>query len=129
MKKRTVNPWRWQDERSYSQAVEVSNVTSTLYVSGQTAIDAMGVSSDADMETQLKESLKNLEEVVVEAGYECSNIVRIDLYTTDQQELLPHFPIFQQWVDKHDIKTTLTFLEVKCLFETLKVELEVIVVK
>jgi len=60
MKTRIVNPWKWQNERSYVQAVEVTQAHGTLYVSGQTAIDANGKSSTADMETQLIESIKNL---------------------------------------------------------------------
>ncbi|HAL54883.1 MAG TPA: RidA family protein, partial [Sphingobacterium sp.] len=53
MQKRTINPWKWQEQRNYVQAVEVKDVSGTLYVSGQTAIDENGISSDADMRTQL----------------------------------------------------------------------------
>ncbi|MVN91167.1 RidA family protein [Mucilaginibacter aquatilis] len=129
MEKRVINPWTWQNERNYVQAVEVSNVQSTLYVSGQTAISADGISSDADMETQLTLALKSLEHVITEAGFECSNIVRLNIYTTATNELWPHFPIFQQWIVKHGTQQALTLLEVKSLFETLKVELEATVVK
>jgi len=47
MEKRVINPWTWQNERSYNQAVEVKNVTGTLYVSGQTAINDKGESSNS----------------------------------------------------------------------------------
>lgn len=129
MEKRIINPWQWQDARSYVQAVEVTNVEGTLYVSGQTAIDAEGQSSTADMKTQLTEAIQNLEQVVSEAGYACRNIVRLNIYTTSTEELWPHFDILQAWIAKHEIKQALTLLEVKSLFETLKVELEATVVK
>lgn len=129
MEKRIINPWKWQDERNYVQAVEVKNVTGTLYVSGQTAISAEGVSSTADMESQLVLALKNLEQVITTAGYEPKNIVRLNIYTTSTAELWPHFAIFQDWIAKHCIQQSLTLLEVKSLFETLKVELEATVVK
>jgi 2-iminobutanoate/2-iminopropanoate deaminase len=129
MEKRIVNPWQWQDKRSYVQAVEVKNVESTLYVSGQTAINANGVSSNEDMKTQLIQALQNLEHVISKAGYECKGIVRLNIYTTSTAELWPHFQIFQDWIAKHGIKQALTLLEVKSLFETLKVELEATVVK
>lgn len=129
MEKRIINPWKWQDERSYVQAVEVKNVESTLYVSGQTAISVDGISSNADMKTQLTEALANLEKVITEAGYEGKGIVRLNIYTTSTEELWPHFAIFQDWVAKHGVKPALTLLEVKSLFETLKVELEATVVK
>lgn len=129
MEKRIVNPWQWQDERSYVQAVEVKGVTVTLYVSGQAAVFPDGQSSTADMKTQLIQAIQNLEQVISEAGYECRNIVRLTIYSTSSAELWPHFPIVQEWIAKYDIKQALTFLEVKSLFETLTVELEATVVK
>ncbi len=129
MEKQISNPWKWQNERSYVQAVEVRKAEGTLYVSGQTAISADGKSSNADMKTQLTEAIKNLETVIDEAGYECKNIVRLNIYTTSNEELLLSFNVFQDWVAKHGMKQALTLLEVKSLFETLKVELEATVVK
>lgn len=129
MEKRIINPWKWQDERSYVQAVEVKNVEGTLYVSGQTAISADGISSNEDMKSQLIQALQNLEKVISEAGYECEGIVRLNIYTTATAELWPNFSIFQDWVARHNIKQAVTLLEVKSLFETLKVELEATVVK
>ncbi|MFD2035400.1 RidA family protein [Belliella marina] len=129
MVKREINPWTWQNERSYNQAVEVKNVTGTLYVSGQTAINDEGISSTADMKTQLELAIGNLERVVTEAGYDCTNIVRLNIYTTSTEDLWPHFNILQSWVEKHKMKQALTFLEVVRLFETLTVELEATVVK
>jgi len=129
MEKRVINPWKWQQERSYNQAVEVTNVKGTLYVSGQTAISDDGISSTADMKTQLELAIKNLERVITEAGYECKNIVRLNIYTTSTAALWPHFNILQEWIEKNKIKQALTFLEVVSLFETLTVELEATVVK
>ena len=129
MEKRAINPWEWQNQRSYVQAVEVKNPAGTLYVSGQTAISADGVSSNENMESQIKLALRNLEKVISEAGYECSGIVRLNIYTTASDELWPHFPIIQDWLARHNIKQATTLMEVKSLFETLKVELEATVVK
>ncbi|GAA3784685.1 RidA family protein [Flavobacterium ginsengiterrae] len=129
MEKRIINPWEWQNKRSYVQAVEVKNAQGTLYVSGQTAISADGISSNENMESQLNLAIKNLEQVITEAGYECQNIVRLNIYTTATHELWPHFSIIQDWVAKHNIKQATTLMEVKSLFETLKVELEATVVK
>ena len=49
MIKTAINPWQWQFERNYAQAIEVKNAQSTLYCSGQVAIDQNGISSNADM--------------------------------------------------------------------------------
>lgn len=129
MERRIINPWEWQNERSYVQAVEVVKPEATLYISGQTAIDAAGISSTGDMRSQLTDTIINLEKVIDEAGYACKNIVRLNIYTTSSDEFFASFDIFQDWVNKHGIKQTSTVLEVKSLFETLKVELEVTVVR
>jgi 2-iminobutanoate/2-iminopropanoate deaminase len=129
MEKRVINPWKWQNERSYVQAVEVKNVTSTLYVSGQTAISADGTSSNADMKTQLTLAIENLEQVITQANFECNGIVRLNIYTTNTAELWPNFSILQEWVAKHGIQQATTLMEVKSLYETLMVELEATVVK
>ncbi|WP_313266667.1 RidA family protein [Sphingobacterium sp.] len=129
MKKQTINPWTWQEARNYAQAVEVKNVTGTLYVSGQTAIDKLGVSSTANMRSQLADAIQNTEKVIQQAGYELENIVRLNIYTTSTAELFESFDVLQNWIIKNRIKQSSTVLEVKALFETLKVELEATVVK
>ncbi|SHL92904.1 RidA family protein [Myroides odoratimimus] len=129
MIKTAINPWQWQFERNYTQAIEVKNVQSTLYCSGQVAIDTNGVSSNADMKTQLLLTIENLEEVIKTADYSLEGIVRLNIYTTSTSELMQHFPILQEWLVKHKIKQATTVLEVKGLFENLTVELEATVVK
>jgi 2-iminobutanoate/2-iminopropanoate deaminase len=129
MEKKVINPWEWQNQRSYVQAVEVKHPESTLYISGQTAISADGVSSNADMKTQLVKAIQNLEQVISEAGYDPENIVRLNIYTTSTAELFSCFDVIQDWVAKHGIKQASTVLEVKSLFETLNVELEATLVK
>lgn len=129
MKKKAINPWKWQDDRSYVQAVEVQQAEGTLYCSGQAAVKADGRSSTEDMKAQLIEAIGNLETVINEAGYECKNIVRLNVYTTNTEELFTCFDVFQEWITKHGIKQASTLLEVKSLFETLKIELEATAVK
>ncbi|HSD08648.1 RidA family protein [Flavobacterium sp.] len=129
MEKRIINPWGWQDSRNYVQAVEVKNAESTLFVSGQTAINDEGISSDKDMRSQLVDTIKNLEKVILEANFELKNIVRLNIYTTSNSELFENFDIIQNWITKNEIKQSSTVLEVKSLFETLKVELEATIVK
>ena len=129
MEKRIINPWKWQDDRSYVQAVEIKHAESTLYCSGQAAVNADGESSTADMRSQLIQAIQNLEQVINEAGYECKNIVRLNVLTTSSEELFTCFDVFQNWITKHGIRQASTLFEVPGLFETLKVELEATVVK
>ncbi|WP_342089254.1 RidA family protein [Dyadobacter sp. OTU695] len=130
MEKRVINPWTWQDNLSYVQAVEVKDAASTLYVAGQAAVHADGASSNSDMRTQLGIAIQNLETVIGEAGYECGNIVRLTIYTTSSDEFIKNcFDIFQDFVKRHRMRQAVTLLQVVALYETLNVELEATVVR
>ena len=130
MEKRIINPWTWQDQLSYVQAVEVKDAAGTLYVAGQAAVHPDGTSSNADMRTQLGIAIQNLETVISEAGYQCSNIDRLTVYTTSSEEFINNcFDLFQQFVAKHGMKQAVTLLQVVALNETLNVELEATVVR
>lgn len=130
MEKRTIDPWAWGKNTNSAQAVEVKNVTGTLYCSGQVAIDANGVPSSADMRTQLIQTIANLEQLVSESGYECKNMVRLNVYTTSTQEFFTTcMDVYAPFLQKNEIQQATSLLEVKGLFATLTVELEATVVK
>lgn len=129
MEKKIINPWNWQEARNYVQAVEIKHANSTLYVSGQCAISDDGVSSTADMRTQIFHTIENLEKIIQSSGYEARHLVRLNIYTTDSTALFENFDVIQDWLTKNKVKQTSTVLEVKTLFETLKVELEATLVK
>ncbi|WP_343558917.1 RidA family protein [Sphingobacterium sp.] len=129
MDKKIINPWSWQDARNYVQAVEIKNANATLYISGQCAISEDGISSNADMRTQIFQTIENLEKVIQLSGYEAQHIVRLNIYTTDSTAFFENFDVIQDWLCKNKIQQTSTVLEVKSLFETLKVELEATLVK
>lgn len=130
MEKRSVDPWKWGEYTNSAQAVEVKNVESTLYCSGQVAIDTNGQPSAADMRTQLILTIKNLEELIQSAGYDCAGIVRLNIYTTSMQDFFSTCTdVYQEFLQKYSVKQATTLLEVKSLFATLTVELEATVVR
>ncbi len=130
MEKQSFDPWAWGKNTNSVQAVEVKNVTGTLYCSGQVAIDANGVPSNADMRSQLIQTITNLEQLIQESGYACSNIVRLNIYTTSTQEFfITCMDVYVPFIQKYGIQQSTTLLEVKGLFATLTVELEATVVK
>ncbi len=130
MEKRTIDPWKWGEQTNSTQAVEVKNITGTLYCSGQVAVDSNGVPSNADMRTQLIQTIQNLEQLISEAGYECKNIVRLNVYTTSSKDFFTTcMDVYVPFIQKYGIKQATTLLEVKGLFATLTVELEATVVK
>lgn len=130
MEKRTVDPWKWGQYTNSVQAVEIKKPTSTLYCSGQVALNAEGQPSAADMRSQMQQTIQNLEQLIREAGYECAGIVRLNVYTTSVNEFFSTcMDVYAPWLAQHGIKQATTLLEVKGLFATLTVELEATVVK
>src|SRR3989339_61635 len=59
---------------TYSQAIEVNG---TLYISGQIAIDPLsGKMIDGDVKAQTERVLKNIEAVLIAAGYTYKDVVK-----------------------------------------------------
>ena len=84
MERRIINPWTWQDQLGYVQANEVSGTQRTLFLAGQASVDEEGRPvHPEDMGAQLTQSIDNLETVLREAGAELSDVVRLNIYTTD----------------------------------------------
>lgn len=130
MEKQTVDPWKWGEYTNSVQAVDIKQAESTLYCSGQVAIDVNGQPSTADMRSQLIQTIQNLEQLINEAGYEPKNIVRLNIFTTSTTEFFTSCSdVFQDWIARHGIKQAMTLLEVKGLFATLTIELEATAVK
>lgn len=130
MEKQTFDPWVWGKGTNSVQAVEVKNPGGTLYCSGQVALDSNGVPSSADMRTQLTQTISNLEQLISESGYECKNIVRLNVYTTSTNDFFTTcMDVYVPFIQKHGIQQATTLLEINGLFATLTVELEATVVK
>lgn len=84
MDRRIVNPWTWQDEFGFVQAIEVTGVQRTLICSGQASQDANGAPIHVgDMIGQTKQALDNLETLLDQSGYTLADVVHITIYTTD----------------------------------------------
>jgi enamine deaminase RidA (YjgF/YER057c/UK114 family) len=82
--RRVINPWQWQDAYGFVQANEVSGVSKMLVCSGQGAVNADGEPQHAgDMRAQVALTMDNLETLLREAGFDWSNVVRLDYFTTD----------------------------------------------
>jgi len=81
---RAVNPWTWQDDFGFSQAVETKGAERVLLCAGQTSVDADGAPlHPGDMAAQTGQALENLEAVLKKAGMGLANVVRLNFYTTD----------------------------------------------
>jgi 2-iminobutanoate/2-iminopropanoate deaminase len=130
VQKTIINPWLWQQQLGYEQAVEVAHATHTLYCAGQTAIDAQGVPPETDMPAQLRAALSNVETVLAKAGYSWQHVVRINYYTTSIADFFQHYGEVVAHLNQHQCRATSTLLEVKALaMPSLQVEIEITAAK
>lgn len=68
----------------YSQAIEVNGL---VYTSGQLPIDpATGVFAEGGIKEQTRQSLKNLQAILVEAGSQLSNVVKTTVFLSDMND-------------------------------------------
>jgi enamine deaminase RidA (YjgF/YER057c/UK114 family) len=84
-----VNPWSWSLDYGFSQAELVEGPSRVLVLSGQGAVAADGTPQCAsDLPGQVSLSLDNIETVLREAGMTLSNVVRINVFTTDVDAMM-----------------------------------------
>ncbi|MEV5691803.1 RidA family protein [Micromonospora globbae] len=126
MQRSAVNPWTWSVELGYNQGEIVTGHTRTLYCAGQTAMSDDGKPQHAgDMAAQLALSLDNLEAVLGEADMSLTNLVRLNVYTTDVDQLFAHYGVLAARLGAAGVAPTTTMLGVTRLaIPTLMVELE-----
>lgn len=130
MDKRAVNPWSWQEQFGFEQAVETSGAERALFCAGQTSVDANGAPlHPGDMGAQVNQALENLEAVLREAGYEPANVVRLNIYTTDVDAFIQASEDITR-LNEADARFSSTLLGVSRLaFPELMVELEATAIK
>jgi enamine deaminase RidA (YjgF/YER057c/UK114 family) len=112
-----VNPWKWQDQFSFSQGIDVRGAERVLYCAGQTSVDAEGAPMHAgDMAAQIDQALSNLETVLRHAGLSLSNVVRLNYYTRDVAGFLEAAPTVARRFQAAGCQPASTLLGVASLF-------------
>lgn len=126
MQKREINPTDWLLAFNINQGIEVTGGERVLYLSGQTSNAADGAPMHAgDLIAQFNLAWSNLKEILAASNMDPTNIVRLNMYTTDidgfmaaAEELIPIMAV-------DGCKPVSTLLGVTKLFEPeLMVELE-----
>src|SRR3954469_6406506 len=93
MQRTSINPHSWTIGLGFDQAQLIERHQRLLVCSGQDAVDADGKPQHpGDMAGQLELALDNLEAIVAAADMTLANIVRLNAYTTDVDELFKLFP-------------------------------------
>ena len=109
----------------YSQAVQAGNL---LFVSGQIPIDpATGVFAGEDIVSQTRQSLKNVQAILEEAGYALTDVVKATVLLADMGDFAAMNGVYAEFF-KTDCPARAAFA-VKELPRGAKVEIEVIAAK
>jgi enamine deaminase RidA (YjgF/YER057c/UK114 family) len=88
----SINPVSWSLKLGFDQAELIEGHQRQLVCSGQDAVDADGNPQHPDdMAAQLALSLDNLEAILSAADMTLADVVRLNVYTTDFDELLKHW--------------------------------------
>jgi enamine deaminase RidA (YjgF/YER057c/UK114 family) len=121
-----VNPWPWSLQFGFNQAELVEGHRRTLFCAGQSSVDAEGTSQHpADMAGQLTLTLDNLETVLAGGGMSLADVVRMTIYTTDVDAILPHYGILAERLAGAGVMPAATLLGVARLaFPELMLEIE-----
>ena len=92
MKRTPINPSSWSINLGFDQGELVEGHKRVLFCSGQDAMDAEGNPQHPDdIAAQLDLALDNLEAVLANADMTLANVVRLNFFTTDVDELLKQF--------------------------------------
>jgi enamine deaminase RidA (YjgF/YER057c/UK114 family) len=88
-----INPWSWSTKLGFDQAELIAGHQRQLVCSGQDAVDADGnPQHPGDMAAQLELAVDNLEAVLANADMTLANVVRLNAYTIDVDELFKNWP-------------------------------------
>ena len=125
MDRTDVNPWEWSKAFGFSQAVEVRGAERILICSGQTGISEDGSPpSSSDMGDQVKRAFENLGTVLQTTGLSASDVVRVNYYTTDVDELIAVLgPLASEFFGENLPASTLLGVA-RLAYPQLKIEIE-----
>jgi|JI7StandDraft_1071085.scaffolds.fasta_scaffold214691_2 2-iminobutanoate/2-iminopropanoate deaminase len=104
-----INPSSMGGEpAAYSNGI-LSKAPSTLYVAGQIGIDAQGVAS-TDFETQTRQTWKNIEAILAEAGMTLQDIVKTTIYLVDRADYATFAKVRAEVLNGHKPASTLVYV-------------------
>jgi enamine deaminase RidA (YjgF/YER057c/UK114 family) len=117
MDRTSINPVSWSVGLGFDQAQLIKGHRRQLVCSGQDAVDAEGnAQHPGDMAAQLELSLDNLEAVLADADMTLADVVRLNVYTTDFDELVKNWPAVMDRFAKSDGRFVTSLLGVTRLF-------------
>ena len=126
MTRQLLQPIDWARPKGYANGVAVRG--QLVFVAGMIGWDAQGVFHSDDLVAQVRQALRNVVEVLAEAGAKPEHIVRMTWYLTDKQDYLTRGKeigaAFRELIGSFN--AAMTAVQVSALIEDrAKVEIEV----
>ncbi len=82
------NPWAWQNDWGFSQAWKITGQHETIYLAGQTGVDADGVFiHHDDFEGEVRLLFRNMQEVLADTGATFEDLVRLTVFIKDMSKI------------------------------------------
>ncbi len=104
-----INPEGMTQPTAYSHLVKYENL---MFIAGQVALDGQGnVVGEGDMAAQFRQVLENLKTVLASEGADFSDIVKINIYTTDVDGLLQQMAIRSEYFGDYAPASTLVQID------------------
>lgn len=113
MNRTPINPWPWSLQHGYNQAEIIESPTRQLICAGQTSVDGGGnPQHPGDMRAQMDLALSNLEAVLESADMSLSNVVRLQVFSTDVDQTLKNFDLLGARFAPHQVAPPMSLLGV-----------------
>lgn len=103
MTKQIIAPANVHPARGYSHAIKTGN---TIYLSGQVGRDEQGKTVDGGFAAQADQALANLTRVLQAAGATATDIVKLNLYFKNIEDLSRLRDPWRKYLGKHFPATT-----------------------
>ena len=104
-----INPDGLNKPATYSHVVKVGNL---LFISGQVAFDSAGnLVGENDMKAQVRQVLENLKTALASQRADFSNVVKINIFTTDVEAFLGSAEVRAEYFKGHPPASTLVQIE------------------
>ena len=104
-----TNPVGMTQPTAYSHLVKVGHL---MFLAGQVALDGDGnVVGAGDMRAQVRQVLENMKSVLASEGADFSNVVKINIFTTDIEAFRGAASVRREYFGGHPPASTLVQIE------------------
>ena len=121
-----INPEGMTQPTSYTHLVKFERL---MFIAGQVAVDGDGtVIGEGDMTAQVRQVLENMQSVLASEGADFSDVVKINIFTTDIDEFRKSGAVRREFFGEHAPTSTLVQI-VRLARPVFLVEIEAIAIK